>query len=474
MKLKKLLAVGLVASCLSISANAALDSVLTGMYINASAPDSTSSQFRGTLSGGSMYLRTPITNLQVFSLDPPRFSSGCGGIDLYLGSFSYISSAKLTQFFRSVAQNAIPLLFQMAVGQLFPQLDAAVKKFQQIAQDMGKQQKDSCTMAHGLVDGMKNPSAALADMQNGIDAAITTAKGWATDFADAAVQAVTSPSAAATQVLASKTPTGTPTSPESGNITWNALALRTWNGQLLNLADTEKNGKQIVMSLVGTEVRDAGSSATADPVTKPFGPLLRLTQLVAPETDTTGVVGVPIYSCGTDVASCMTPSAATLSTYGIKGFVTLNMLGSRTAVAPQAGSIIYQIANCNAPSCSLTAGQLAFLNSIAKVPAIALLMSAQRNPNILGILAPRLIDEMVNEVAVLYAGAVITQVSNLYSGTQTPKPESFDAGMKNMLDDLRVMQDRTSKSVESLNSMMTFIDASNRSLGGALNYRPKR
>jgi Conjugative relaxosome accessory transposon protein len=339
---------------------------------------------------------------------------------------------------------------------------------------MNSHQMNSCKMAHGLVDGMKNPAAAMADLQTGITNAWSTVKGWASDIADAADQAVTKPSDATTKANAATAPDGRKQVNELGNLTWNALTSRTWNGELLNLADTEVNAKLIVMSLIGTEVRKSGVSADADTTSTPNDNILRLTQLVAPEMDTTGNVGVPIWSCGADLTNCMSPTPSSLATYGIRGFVTANMLGLHDAVAPQVGSIIYQITNCTTPGCSLSAGQLAFLNSIAKVPAVALLMNAQRNPGIVGIITPRLIEEMVNEVSVLYAGAVIEVAAKLYSETSIPKPGSYDKAMSNMLADLRVMQERSAKSVESLNEDMKFIDAANRSLGGALTYRPRK
>jgi conjugative transfer pilus assembly protein TraH len=355
MKLKRLVAVGLIASTLTTTSNAALDSVLTGMYINASSPDYTTSQFRGTLSGGSIYLRTPISNMQLFSIDPPRFSAGCGGIDMYLGSFSFITSAKLTQFFRSVAQNAAPLLFQMAVAQLFPQLDAAVKKFQQIAQDMNSQQMNSCKMAKGFVNAMeKNPAAAMTDLQTGITNTWSKVKGWAGDFAEAADLAVTQPSDATTRANASFLPDGRKEINELGNITWNALKARTWNGELLNLADNETNAMQMVMSMVGTEVRKSGASASADSVSPPFDPILRLTQLVAPDADSSGTVAIPIWSCGADTTKCENPTKASIASYGIKGFVSLNMLGAHDATAPQIGSIVYNITNCTTSGCGLS------------------------------------------------------------------------------------------------------------------------
>jgi hypothetical protein len=113
------------------------------------------------------------------------------------------------------------------------------------------------------------------------------------------------------------------------------------------------------------------------------------------------------------------------------------------------------------------------LNSIAKVPAVALLMNAQRNPNILGAIVPRLMEEMVDEVAVVYAGTVISVVSTIYSETATPRPGTYAAAMTGMLSDLRFLQEKTSNGIEKLNADMLYIDAANRSLGNGLNWRAK-
>ena len=88
--LHKLTVTAVAAMAISSASAAGLSGVLDGMFTNVTAPDVVSNQFRGTISGGGVYVRAPISNLQVMSLDPPRLSIGCGGIDLYLGSFSFI------------------------------------------------------------------------------------------------------------------------------------------------------------------------------------------------------------------------------------------------------------------------------------------------------------------------------------------------------------------------------------------------
>jgi conjugative transfer pilus assembly protein TraH len=48
-------------------------------------------QAAGYFTGGSVYLRNPVKNVQLISMQVPSLNSGCGGIDAYLGAFSMIS-----------------------------------------------------------------------------------------------------------------------------------------------------------------------------------------------------------------------------------------------------------------------------------------------------------------------------------------------------------------------------------------------
>ena len=76
---------------------------------NSSAPSTMSTMDRTGVFGGSFEMRAPITAINLVAFDPPRIDAGCGGIDLYGGSFSFINSQQLVQIFRAVAQNAVGL-----------------------------------------------------------------------------------------------------------------------------------------------------------------------------------------------------------------------------------------------------------------------------------------------------------------------------------------------------------------------------
>lgn len=48
-------------------------------------------QAAGYAYGGSLYARNQVRNIQLISMTLPDINAGCGGIDAYLGSFSFIN-----------------------------------------------------------------------------------------------------------------------------------------------------------------------------------------------------------------------------------------------------------------------------------------------------------------------------------------------------------------------------------------------
>ncbi len=44
--------------------------------------------------------------IQLVSMTLPDINAGCGGIDAYLGSFSYINSEQLQRFAKQIMSNA--------------------------------------------------------------------------------------------------------------------------------------------------------------------------------------------------------------------------------------------------------------------------------------------------------------------------------------------------------------------------------
>ena len=164
-----------VALLLSLASTASRAGMLTDMtnliMSNSSAPSTLSTKDRVGVFGGSFEMRAPVTAVNLVSFDPPRIDAGCGGIDLYGGSFSFINSAQLVQIFRAVAQNSIGLAFKAAIMYISPGLDKLMTEFQTVMQDMNKLAKNSCQLAHLIV----NPAEQALGMQVNADGSIAGA-----------------------------------------------------------------------------------------------------------------------------------------------------------------------------------------------------------------------------------------------------------------------------------------------------------
>ena len=465
-----------VLACLTISSSGAggIGGVLDGMFANVTAPNVVSNQFRGSISGGGVYVRAPISSIQVFAIDPPRLSIGCGGIDLYLGAFSFITAEKLTQFIRNIAQNAAPLAFKMALDSVFPQLGAVLTEFRHMAQVMNDSQRNSCDIAHGLLDGSNlNAGEVMGRLTKSVTSGLAVANSWVTDFSDAMSKAVAKPSEIIKKAENTTNADSSPALMKLGNVTWNVLNKRKDIRLLNSVTDDPTMSQQILMTLIGTELNKSGPTDADPPVSMAVpAARLRLSDLFNPTLSANGVKEVPVWSCGEDVLKCAVLTASSFRTNGVDGFIRSKMYGTETAQEAQAGSIVYKMVNCKSGSCGMNSSQLAFLNALSKVPAVGMMMHAQGTPAIIGMIAPELISAMVTEVSILYGRAVLDIAVTTYSNTDLPQPADFNQTIRFMMEDLRVEEQATKGNLARLNTMATYIDTATRAMGSTLRYRP--
>lgn len=127
---------------------------------------------------GGFSMRTPISAVNLITFDPPRIDAGCGGIDLFGGSFSFVNGQQLITIFREVAADAAGLAFKAAIKAISPSLDALITEFQTLLQNLNNLAKNSCQMAHMIVDPAQ---AALSDAVNGSGTVSSTNSGLFSD-----------------------------------------------------------------------------------------------------------------------------------------------------------------------------------------------------------------------------------------------------------------------------------------------------
>lgn len=142
-----------------------------------SMSNTTNPQFSGdgrpTASMGSFSFRTPVTRPQLLSYDPPRFSGGCAGIDLYGGSFSFVSKEELQGLMRQIAANAKSYAFNLALGAVCNKCLQEMQGLQDKVQKINQMMKSSCDIGQALVNSAVDPLIASQEnrFQKGAQAA---------------------------------------------------------------------------------------------------------------------------------------------------------------------------------------------------------------------------------------------------------------------------------------------------------------
>lgn len=128
-----------------------LDRIFEGMS-NVTQPSAQMGQRRGVLSGGSVVMRHRIMQARPVTLTPPSFGGGCGGIDLYGGSFSFINQSEFTGLLRSIASNAGGYAFQLGINAMCPDCGSLMSDLQKKVQSLNEHLANSCQLAQGIVN----------------------------------------------------------------------------------------------------------------------------------------------------------------------------------------------------------------------------------------------------------------------------------------------------------------------------------
>ena len=286
-----------------------------GALSNFTSPGAFESARRGVIAGGGLSVRNRTYDIQLAAFVPPSFKGGCGGIDIFLGSFSYISLDQFLSFLRAIAAQAAGYAFQMALASSCDLCVKIMESMRKAAQLMNNLNMNSCQLAQGIVT---NDFKSIDSMSNSIAAVASGLAGITEDMTGTLAE--------------SKTPLGlveSASAPEAkraiadiagGNIVWNALtksAVNDWFG----LSADDPSIKEALMSITGTIVVTPaddpdGRGRTISRASYPGG-LLTLQDLVegtARGTEGSGAAAesqTKIYSCEGDKTECLMPRRKT-------------------------------------------------------------------------------------------------------------------------------------------------------------------
>ena len=224
-----------------------------GFASNTSQPQVWQGQAAGYASGGSLYARTQVKTIQLVSMTLPDINAGCGGIDAYLGSFSFINSEQLQRFGKQIMSNAAGYFFDLALQTTVPEIKTAKDFLQKMATDMNSMNLSSCQAAQGIVGGLF-PRTQVAQQKVCQDIA-----GESNIFADwAASRQGCSVGGQMDKVQDKASDKDKERVMKNINIMWNALSKN-------RLFDGNKELKEFVMTLTGTLIFGENSEITPLP-----------------------------------------------------------------------------------------------------------------------------------------------------------------------------------------------------------------
>lgn len=108
-------------------------------------------QKRGYMTTGSFSARWYNSNDYLFTAEPPRVKAGCGGIDVFLGGFSFLNFDYLVQKLQRILQSAPAAAFDIALNVLCEPCSKTIKSLEAITDALNSIQLDDCKASKVLV-----------------------------------------------------------------------------------------------------------------------------------------------------------------------------------------------------------------------------------------------------------------------------------------------------------------------------------
>ena len=429
--------VGLVGTQPARADSQALLNDIFEVYTNVTEPQTFETQRRGGLTLGRVVTRNRVVAPNFINFDPPSFSGGCSGIDLYGGSFSFINREQLTQALRAIASNALSYAFTLALEGVCPTCMQKMEKLRDWVNQINKELKDSCRWGKSLVNatGLNewHNSQVERAHQRAADA------GAAEDPFDALFNHV---SEITTDLDIGET------TPE--NAVWAAMTASNTGAWFGGFGDVEM--REVLMSVTGTLIKaetDAGgaecvnSDANREYCFREAPPTLTVKDFI--DGDLTGPVR--IYDCDDD-ALCLNPAVVERDWPGLKQRVREIMFGPAPAFT---GGLIFKIRDKGA---ALTAEEEAFISQ-APVPIYTILRSVAKYPGTVLSVGEHLQEMVAGQIARSLVLELIGAVRHSFTAEQ----QQMSAKMADLIE-ARVEEFGTRTTVEQheLRNMAAFMN----------------
>lgn len=236
---------------ISVQANANLSGDLNNYYnnlgfsSNVTSPQAYQGQQAGYYTGGSIFARAPVRDVQLVQIEMPGYRAGCAGINMYTGGFSFIKDGQFTQLLKNIMSDSAGYTFALAMETATPELANVMKYINDKAAEINRANINSCEMAETLVGGAW-PRTRATQQQICRDIGSNTS-GLFTDWAQARQQCGTGNEFNKTMDAARNDPRYKNMVFDSGNVVWRVIKEN-------NLLNGDDELAQFFMSLSGTVI----------------------------------------------------------------------------------------------------------------------------------------------------------------------------------------------------------------------------
>ena len=294
-----------------------------GDMSNTTSPGQFNTQRRGVLSGGSMIVRSPVVDTTLINIELPHATGGCGGMDMFAGSISFINADQFIALLRAIAANAKGYAFQIAMNAASSLISSKLGEFQKVIQALNSMNLNSCELAKGIINlGLDEMGKSNVVKKYGVEANLS---GFG-DITDVFQHASNSKNYAQEVKEKSKNDPALAKKIDllSGNMIWKALK----NGNFKDGLGSESEGNEFgaLMAITGTVVisdpkTDQSSAQESDVDFKEYPPILKAEDFINGGT-------VPVYECNDD--GCMNPVKTKKKIKGLKEIILNAIKGNGT------------------------------------------------------------------------------------------------------------------------------------------------
>ncbi len=348
-------------------------------------------------SGGDISIHNKrVSGVQIYHFSAPHVAAGCGGIDLYGGSFSFIDGPKLTTLLRSIASNAQTYAFKLAFTALCPTCNSMMNDLETTMNKLNDGMRNSCEMAHQFVDAVAPGLKSAADESRKTGKSLLTRLGVSSDANDAAHP---KDGHSSSHDAAHKLPP-VEFSKMIGNLAWEVMGAQHFKNWFLLGGDDQL--KQTIMSMTGTIIVNKPTGAEEQVNVNSYpGAMIPLDVLI--NGFKTGTV-VQYYKCDNLVADpkCLTvtPTLINNSFKSIKQIIN-EILYGKPGVSP--GIIAKLTTNITTPYTSQEKGFIEHMP--AGMGSLLRKLAETKDPTKLKIFT----DINVEIIAVIYAQSLLDE-----------------------------------------------------------------